>query len=166
MWRYLLGSGSYPPNTAWQMALRCLAKCPSRAHRWGSCWGAQEAIWLHYEKLPRLVPNHQQLLTYMPGTFDGSAHQVNDVPQACHLQGKVGIWTRHGRWHAANGPLSGLTTIFPWIWNVSDICYLKFLFIFVLIWRKYLGYCNKYFKWILLWNVYKRIYVSFYLRYL
>ena len=28
VWRYCLGSGSYPGNAVWQMALRCFAKCP------------------------------------------------------------------------------------------------------------------------------------------
>ena len=43
------GSGSYPRNAAWQMALRCFTKCPCRSHRWGICWGAQWAIWYHCE---------------------------------------------------------------------------------------------------------------------
>ena len=34
---------------AWQMALSCFAKCPSRAHRWGTCHGASDVIWHHCE---------------------------------------------------------------------------------------------------------------------
>ena len=46
------------------MALRCFAKCPCRVHWWGICRGAQKAIWHHYEKLPRRVPNCHQLGPY------------------------------------------------------------------------------------------------------
>ena len=80
VWRYHLGSGSYPRNIAWQMALRCFAKCPCRANRSGFCQGAHEMIWHHCEKLSRRVPNHHQLGPYKPVTFAGSAHQVNNVP--------------------------------------------------------------------------------------
>ena len=61
VWRYGLGSGSYPRNAAWKMALRCFAKCPCTAYQWGICRGAQEAIWHHCKMLPRLVPNHHRL---------------------------------------------------------------------------------------------------------
>ena len=37
VWRYRRGSGNFPRNDAWQMALRYFAKCPCRAHRWGIC---------------------------------------------------------------------------------------------------------------------------------
>ena len=88
-----------------------MVRCgPCRAHRWGNYRGAQDVIWYYCEKLPRQVPNHHQLGPYKPGTFDGSA---NDVAKACHLPGKVGIWTRHRRWNAANGPLSGSATSVP-----------------------------------------------------
>ena len=70
---YRLGSGSYPWNAAWQMALRCFAKCHCRAHQWDTR-GLQEAIWHHIEKSPRQVPNHHQLGPYKPGTFAGSAY--------------------------------------------------------------------------------------------
>ena len=80
VWRYCLGSGCYPRNVAWKMTQRCFTKCPCRAHWWGICRGAQEVIWRHCEKLPRRLPNHHQLGLYKPGTFAGSAHQVNDVP--------------------------------------------------------------------------------------
>ena len=103
----------YPRNTAWQIALRCFAKCPCRAHWWGICRGAHEAIWHQCEKLPRLVSNHHQLAPYKPSTFAGKAHHVNDVPLACHLPGKVGIWTRHWRRHDAKGSLSGSATSVP-----------------------------------------------------
>ena len=79
VWRCRLGSDSYPRNAAWQMARKFFTKCPSRAHRWGICRGAQEAIGHHWEKLPRRVPNHHKLGPYKPGTFAGSVHQVNDV---------------------------------------------------------------------------------------
>ena len=68
-----------PEMVAWQMALRCFAKCPSRAHRWCMSRRALEAIWHHCEKLPRRVPNHNELGHYKPHTFPGSAHQVNHV---------------------------------------------------------------------------------------
>ena len=42
VWRYRLGSGSYPQNATWQMALRCFAKCPCTAH--------------HRQVLPPLCP--------------------------------------------------------------------------------------------------------------
>ena len=40
LWRYRLGSGSFPWYAAWQTALRCFTKCPFRAHWWGICQGA------------------------------------------------------------------------------------------------------------------------------
>ena len=49
---------------------------------------------------------------YKPGTFAGSAHQVNDEPWASHPASKIGIWT-HQRWHAANRTLSGSATYGP-----------------------------------------------------
>ena len=113
VWRYHLGSSYYHLNAAWQMTLRCFAKCPCRAHQWGICWGAHKTIWHHCEKLPRRVPKHHQLGPYKPGTFAGSAHQVNDVPQAYHLLGKIEIWTHHQKWHAAIGLLSGYATSVP-----------------------------------------------------
>ena len=113
VWRYRLGSSSYPRNAAWQMAIRCFAKWPCKGHQWGICCGAQEVIWHHCEKFPQSVLNHHQLGSYKPGPFAKSAHQVNDVPLACHLSGKVGIWTRHWRWHASNEPLSGSATSVP-----------------------------------------------------
>ena len=58
VWRYRLGSGRYPRNAAWQIALRCFAKRPCRAHWWCICRGVQEAIWHHCEKLHWRVPNH------------------------------------------------------------------------------------------------------------
>ena len=133
VWHYRLGSGSYPRNVAWQMALRCFAKCPCRARRRGICRGAQEAIWHHYEKVPRRVPNHPQLGPYKPDTFAGSAHQVNDVSYACHLPGNFGIWTHHRRWHAANGPLSGSALSVPipsgdgcgWLATGSSFCVIR-----------------------------------------
>ena len=79
-WRYHLGSSSYAQNTAWQMALRCFSKYPCGPHRWGISREVHEAIWHHCEKLPRHVPNHHQLRPYTPGTFAGSAHQVNNIP--------------------------------------------------------------------------------------
>ena len=51
-----------------------------RPHQWGICRGAQEVIWHLCEKLPRHVTNHHQLGPYKPGTFVGSAHQVNNIP--------------------------------------------------------------------------------------
>ena len=75
-----LDSGSCPRNNAWQMALRCFAKCPYRAHRWDIRQGAQEGIWRYYGKLPIRGPNHHQLGSYEPHTLAGSAHQVNGVP--------------------------------------------------------------------------------------
>ena len=51
--------------------------------------------------------------TYKPGTFAGSAHQVNDISEACYLLGKVGIWTHHWIWHAANGSLPDSATNVP-----------------------------------------------------
>ena len=80
VWYYCLGSGSYPRNAAWQMALRRFAKCPRRPHQWSICLGAQWAIWHHCEKLHRHVQSHHQLGLYKSGTFAGSALQVNDVP--------------------------------------------------------------------------------------
>ena len=77
---YRLGIGSHPRNAVWQMALRCFTKCPCRAHWWGICRGAQQAIQHHCDKLPRCVPNHHQHGPYKPGTFAESAHQVNDIP--------------------------------------------------------------------------------------
>ena len=65
---------------AWQMALRCFAKCPYRAHRWDIRQGAQEGIWRYCGKLPIRGPNHHQLGPYELGTLAGSAHQVNGVP--------------------------------------------------------------------------------------
>ena len=59
------------------------------------------------------VPNHHQLWLYKPVTFAGSTHKVNYVPYTCHLPGKVGILTRHWRWHAANWPWSGSATSVP-----------------------------------------------------
>ena len=79
-WRCHLDSGSCPRNNAWQMALRCFAKCPYRAHRWDIRQGAQEGIWRYCGKLPIRGPNHHQLGPYEPGTLAGSAHQVNGVP--------------------------------------------------------------------------------------
>ena len=84
-WRYRLGSSSYPRNAAWQMVLRCFAKCPCRAHHWGISRGVQETIWHHCEKHPRHVPKHHQLGPCKPDTFAGSAHQVSDIPKASHL---------------------------------------------------------------------------------
>ena len=78
VWHCRFGSGNYPRNNPREMALRCFATCPCRAHRWGR--GAQEVIWHHCEKLPRRVLNHHQLGSYKPSTFAGRAHQVNDVP--------------------------------------------------------------------------------------
>ena len=49
--RYRLRGGSYPRRAAWQMALRCFAKCPCRAHWWGIYWGAEQMIWHYCEKL-------------------------------------------------------------------------------------------------------------------
>ena len=86
VWHYCLRSGNFPKNAAWEMALRCFEKCLSRTHRLG---------------------------IYKPGTFAGCAHQLSHIPQACHLQGKVGHWSRHQGWHAANGPLSGSVTSVP-----------------------------------------------------
>ena len=77
---YRLGSGSYPQNAAWQIALRCFSKYPCRPHRWGICWDAAEAIWHQCEKFPRHIPKHHQLGPYKTGTFAGSALQVNIVP--------------------------------------------------------------------------------------
>ena len=37
VWHCHLGSGSYPRNPAWQMALRCFPKYPSGVHSWGIC---------------------------------------------------------------------------------------------------------------------------------
>ena len=79
VWHYRHGRENYPRNAAWQMALRCLTKCPCRAHRWGICWGAQEAIWHHCEKLLRYVLNHHQLGPYTPSNFAGSVYLVKDV---------------------------------------------------------------------------------------
>ena len=79
-WRCHLDSGSCPRNNAWQMALRCFAKCPYRAHRWDIRQGAQEGIWRYCGKLPIRGPNHHQLGPYEPGTLAGSAHQVNGIP--------------------------------------------------------------------------------------
>ena len=76
----LLDSGSCPRNNAWQMALRCFAKCPYRAHRWDIRQVAQEGIWRYCGKLPIHGPNHHQLGPYAPGTQAGSPHQVNGVP--------------------------------------------------------------------------------------
>ena len=73
-------SGSCPRNNAWQMVLRCFAKCPYRAQRWDIRQGAQEGIWRYCGKLPIHGPNHHQLGPYEPGTLAGSAHQVNGVP--------------------------------------------------------------------------------------
>ena len=95
------------------MALRCFAKCPYRAHRWDIRQGAQEGIWRYCGKLPIRGPNHHQLGPYEPGTLAGSTHQVNGVPKACHLPGKVRISTHHRRWHAASGLLSGSATSAP-----------------------------------------------------
>ena len=95
------------------MALRCFAKCPYRAHRWDIRQGAQEVIWRYCGKLPIRGPNHHQIGPYEPCNLAGSVHQVNGVPYACHLPGKVGISTHHRRWHAASGPLSGSTTSAP-----------------------------------------------------
>ena len=75
-----LDSGSCPRNNAWQMALRCFAKCPYRAQRWDIRQGAQEGIWRYCGKLPIRGRNHHQLGPYEPGTLAGSAHQVNGVP--------------------------------------------------------------------------------------
>ena len=82
VWRYCLDIGSCPRNATWQTALKCFTKYPCRAHQWGICQGAQEAIWHHYEKLRRHVLNHHQLGPYKPGTFAASAHQVHvdDIP--------------------------------------------------------------------------------------
>ena len=74
LWHYHLGSRSYPRNAAWQMTPRCFVECPCRAHWWGICRGAQEAIGYHCEKLPRSVPTHHQLGHYKLGTFAGIAH--------------------------------------------------------------------------------------------
>ena len=71
---------SCPRNNAWQMALRCFAKCPYRAHRWDIRQGEQEEIWRYCGKLHIRGPNHNQLGPYEPGTLAGSAHQVNGVP--------------------------------------------------------------------------------------
>ena len=79
VWRYRLVSGSYPQNAACQMALGCFTKCSWRARQWGVCRATPEVIWHHCAKLPKRVPNHHQLGPYKPGTFAGSAHQVNDV---------------------------------------------------------------------------------------
>ena len=95
------------------MALRCFTKCPHGAHQWGTCRGAEEGIWHHCKKLPIHVPKHHQLEPFKPCTSDVTTHLVNNVPWACHIPGKVGIWTRHWRWHAANGPLSGSATSVP-----------------------------------------------------
>ena len=73
-------SGSCPRNNAWQMVLRCFAKCPYRAQRWDIRQGTQEGIWRYCGKLPIHGPNHHQLGPYEPGTLAGSAHQVNGVP--------------------------------------------------------------------------------------
>ena len=43
----------------------------------------------HCEKLTGWVLNHLQLEPYKPGTFAGRAHQLNYIPLACHLPGKV-----------------------------------------------------------------------------
>ena len=91
VWRYCLGSSSYPWNATWQMALRCFTKYLYRGHQWGSCRGAQEAIWHHCKKLRRRVRYRHQLGPYKTGTFAGSADQV----KACHLLGKVGIVTEY-----------------------------------------------------------------------
>ena len=91
LWRYHLDSGNYPWNATWQMALRCFAKCSCRAHRWGICRGTQNAIWHHCEKLPWRVLSHQQVAPYKPDTFAGGVHQVNDIPLARHLLGKIGM---------------------------------------------------------------------------
>ena len=79
-WRCHRDSGSCPRNNAWQMALRCFAKCPYRAHRRDIRQGAQEGIWHYCGKLPIRGPNHHHLGPYEPGTLAGSAHQVNGVP--------------------------------------------------------------------------------------
>ena len=76
VWRYRLCSSGYPRNDAWQMALRCFAKCSWRAHRLGICREPQEAIWHHCEKLLRCVPNHHQLGSYKPGTFAGHGNRA------------------------------------------------------------------------------------------
>ena len=60
-WRCHLDSGSCPRNNAWQMALRCFAKCPYRAHRWDIRQGAQEGIWRYCGKLPIRGPNTTRL---------------------------------------------------------------------------------------------------------
>ena len=73
VWHYRLGRGSYHRNAVWQMALRCFAKCSCRAHWWGICRGAKEAIsHHHFGKLPIRVPNHHQLGPYKRGTFAGA----------------------------------------------------------------------------------------------
>ena len=97
VWRYHLGSSSYPWNAAWQMTQRCFAICLLKAHQGGICRGAQEVIWHHCERLPRCMPNHYKLGPYKPGTFASSAHQANEVTLVCHLTSRVGIWTRHQR---------------------------------------------------------------------
>ena len=72
-----------PPKHIWHACYKALQVffkdfcpfiCPSYL------FGAQDPIWHHCEKLPRRVLNHHQLGHYKPGTFAGSAHQVNDVP--------------------------------------------------------------------------------------
>ena len=54
VWRYRIGSGSYPRNAAWQMALRGFAKCPCRAHWSGISQGAKEAKEAPLLKAPQM----------------------------------------------------------------------------------------------------------------
>ena len=59
---------------------RCSSRISAHLSAQIICFGAQDPIWHHCEKLSRRVLNHHQLGHYKPGTFAGSAHQVNDVP--------------------------------------------------------------------------------------
>ena len=59
VWCYRLCSGSYPRNTAWQMALRWFPKYPCRAHWWGSTRGNLAPPW----KVPQTCTEPPPALT-------------------------------------------------------------------------------------------------------